>query len=219
MRQACIFACTVTCAWSLAHGHAHAQRISDLGAATAPEQEQEPGSRRRGTHFITALEGGVTPAGTPGFAGSLTFGGGGKPRGTPLRIYGIAELSFADDLPAIALRAPSVRRDERSYFGLSAGVRLYIPIAGELRLFFDALGGASYNTALLGTAAVQLDESDWFIQGALAGGLQYRLLHALSLGARVKWIASDDPLSDVREDLGLSNAFPWTATAGATWHF
>jgi hypothetical protein len=151
--------------------------------------------------------------------GSLLFGGGGKPRGTPLRIYGIGELSFAQEMPAIAVRAPTVRSDQRSYFGLSAGVRLYLPIAGDLRLFFDALGGASYNSAELGTAAVQLDESDWYVQGALAAGLQYRLAQPLSLGLRVKWIASDDPLSDVRERLGLSNAFPWTTAVSATWHF
>jgi hypothetical protein len=204
-----IFVCVVACAWNAPHGLAQAQRVTET--ASAP--------RLRGTHHMAELEGGITPAATPGFAGSLLFGSGGRPPGTPLRIYAIAEVSFADSQPAIALRVPSVRADERSYFGLAAGVRLYVPIAGELRLFLDALGGASYNTAKLETAAVQLDESDWFIQGALAGGLQYRLLNGLSLGARVKWTASDDPLSDVRDRLGLSDAFPFTITTGMTWHF
>jgi hypothetical protein len=114
---------------------------------------------------------------------------------------------------------PSVYGEERSYVGLAAGARVYVPTVGRLRLFFDALAGGSYNHAELTTAATLLDEGDWFVQGALAGGLQYRLLRTLSLGARVKWTASDDPLSDLREELGLSTAFPWALSAAATWHF
>lgn len=209
----------MACASLGPHGFAQGQRVSELGGDIPVEPEPESAPRRRATHYLLELEGGVAPAASPGFAGGLLFGGGGKPRGTPLRIYGIGELSFAHHEPAIAARAPSVYGDVRHYFGLGAGLRLYVPIAGGLRLFFDALAGASYNTAELDTAAVQLDESDWFIQGALGGGLQYRLLHGLSLGARVKWTASDDPLSDVRTELGLSNAFSWALTAGATWHF
>jgi hypothetical protein len=45
------------------------------------------------------------------------------------------------------------------------------------------------------------------------------LLHSLSLGLRAKWLVSEDPLWELRDALGLSNAFPFVLSAGVTWHF
>jgi hypothetical protein len=182
------------------------------------EAYSEP-PRRRGTHFILDLTAGLAPSGDAGLAGGLGLGAGGRLPATPLRLYGIGELSFAQTHPEPALHALSIRSDERSYLGLAGGARLYVPLGGKLRLFFDVLAGASYNGAEISSAASTLQESDWFVMGALAGGAQYRLLHSLSLGLRAKWLVSEDPLWELRDALGLSNAFPFVLSAGVTWHF
>jgi hypothetical protein len=218
--RAWVIACVALCALFVGHERARAEGPVDLGASDwEPLPRPRPLRARKGTHFLAELGAGVAPGSTVGPAGALLFGGGGRPRTTSLRLYALAELSFAKTDHAVPASAPSLHADERSYLGFAGGARLYIPTVGRLRLFLDALGGASYNHAELTTATTELGEGDFFVQGSLAGGMQYRLLRTLSLGARVKWTASDDPLSDLREELGLSSAFPWAVTGAATWHF
>ena len=188
-----------------------------LGAEAEAETSSPIRRRRPGTHFILELQGGTTSFKAPGIAGAALFGVGGRPAGTPLRVYFLTELTYTT-----VARSPRQDdfADRRSYSGIGTGLRIYIPLFFGLRVFGDLLGGGVYfDGDVLTPSNAQIHDSAWDWQLVFGGGLQYRLQRGLSLGARVRWQHSVDPLSDLRTQIGLSDDTVWSLTGGATWHF
>jgi hypothetical protein len=180
-----------------------------------PERPVDPG-----THFLTGIEGGMTVSGGIDFAGALTFGIGGKFVGFPLRFYALGEVGYAgaEHADVVDGRAFS---ESRSAFDLALGLRVYIPVFGPLRLFVDTLGGAAMvNSTLVRPGMTTLEsDNEWawaFVAGA---GVQVRLFENLSIGGRLRLLFTDDPLSDLRDQLGIGTPIPVSVTVGATWHF
>ncbi|MCA9667214.1 MAG: hypothetical protein KC503_16560 [Myxococcales bacterium] len=175
---------------------------------------------RRGTHFIAELSGGATTYGHGGLALEGIFGIGGKLRGFPPRFYLIAELGYSSNtISGAAPQTGASFRDERTYRDLAAGLRIYLPIFGPIRLFGDALIGASHISASLSRDGHDLDvATGWQTLVAVGGGLQVRIFHHLSLGARFKAVVTGDDVAGLR---ALSGTSPTrlSATAGVTWHF
>ncbi|MCB9556122.1 MAG: hypothetical protein H6707_08465 [Deltaproteobacteria bacterium] len=167
--------------------------------------------RRRGTHFIAEIAGGLSTRGEQGFALRSLLGVGGKPRSLPIRAYVISEFSFAQhslDSNSSLPRLLSRQRD------LGIGTRLYLPIGGTLlRLFADAIGGASYQTLTLENSALSFDEGQWTGFFALAGGAAARLHYRLSLTLRFRAVLAEETLTAADNKKRLS------LTAGLTWHF
>ena len=155
--------------------------------------------------------------------GTVTLGAGGKPKGMPLRFYGILNLGWAaleTDQTSATERAV-VRRDT---FAWSAGLRIYVPIASRLRFFADVtFGGFAVETeALLGGGTERLTSDDGSFLVSFAAGIQWRFTRWFSLGARIESLIptgldSFDPIAEAAgaasADAGIANyGFSLTAT-------
>ena len=188
-----------------------------LGAsALASAARAEPSS----TFFIGEAWGGYSfggafPESPSGPTGGLTLGFGGKPRGLPLRFYGIANLGFSrlDATRSQAFDHATIARDVVAW---SFGLRTLAPIVGKLRLFADlTLGGFHVaSQAILDEGAERLDSHDGSFLISMGIGLQYRPLVHLSLGARAEYamptgLETFDPLAEVAgfrsENAGAGN--------------
>lgn len=177
--------------------------------------------QRRGTHFLAEINGGTSISGKPGLSVGGLLGVGGKLRGFPLRFYLVGEFSYATGGQEGTLASPSLAfREERSYRDLAAGLRIYVPIWGPLRLFVDGMGGGSYVSASFDREGLSpLAASDWYGLGLVATGLQVRLFHHMSVGVRAKLVFTRDGLAEMREMMGVDTAMRSSVTAGLTWHF
>ncbi|MCC6624698.1 MAG: hypothetical protein IT385_25840 [Deltaproteobacteria bacterium] len=125
------------------------------------------------------------PEGPTGIVGGVTLGAGGKPRGSPLRFYGVLNLGWASysgevDSP---IETATIERDT---FAWSAGLRVISPIVRRLRFFAEAtLGGYAVTTeGRLGGGAELVRADDGSFLVGFAAGLQWRFNLAFSLGAR-----------------------------------
>jgi len=176
---------------------------------------------RPGTHFLAEVNGGGTLGGNLGLAVEGVVGVGGKFRGFPLRFYLVTEVAYASTSQDGALAGPSLGfSEERSYRDLALGLRTYVPIFGPVRLFLDLMGGGSHVAATLERDNLYtLSASDWFGMGQFAGGIQLRVLHHLSVGMRYKLVLTDDPLSNMRQVVGIPTPLRSSVTMGLTWHF
>ncbi|MEM9194613.1 MAG: hypothetical protein AAGF12_35875 [Myxococcota bacterium] len=183
----------------------------------APPAEA-PRPRRPGTHFIAEQQLGIAAGDDLDLAMAGILGVGGKLRGFPLRFYAIAEFSFSF-AGSEGLLATGPYEDSRSYFGMGLGLRTYIPVFGPLRLHFDLVGGAALSTASLEGFNLGTEGEEWYAMAALAAGVQFRMFRLLSVGLRVRYQFTDDPLSEFRESLGLSTSSPVQVLGGTTWHF
>jgi hypothetical protein len=175
---------------------------------------------RPGTHFIAEVNGGGSFAGGVGPTVGGVLGVGGKLRGFPLRFYLISEFAYASNAQEGTLQSRAAGfREERSFRDLALGLRIYMPL-GRLRLFVDAMGGGSHTHAFLERDGLSsLSASDWSGMGLVAGGLQLRLIHHLSLGMRFKAVFSGDGLDDLRAMESIEDPVRTSATVGLTWHF
>jgi len=177
-----------------------------------------PSGAPPGTHSLLELNAGATLGGRPAEAGSALFGMGGKPVGFPWRFYFITEIGQAHIQDAGTLSSGMFEADRR-YWNVAAGLRIYIPVWGPVRIFGDAtLGGAYVLSSLLRRDLDPLEADDWYVMGAVAAGVQARVLHHLSIGVRGKLFFADDGLSDLRDRLDIAGGIPATVTAGLTWH-
>jgi hypothetical protein len=180
----------------------------------APTERSEPG-----THFIAGIEAGLGVGGSVGFASAFTLGIGGKLVGFPLRFYLLGELGYVDAGSEGVIDGRGFRED-RGYWDLMLGMRVYIPVFGPLRVFVDALGGTTLTTASLTYADMTPQHtSGWDLAAVVGVGLQVRVLHHFSVGGRLRVLFAGDPLSELRDQLTIGGPWPVSATAGLTWHF
>lgn len=164
--------------------------------------------------------------GPDGFATNLTLGAGGKPKGWPLRFFGIARIgwwSLSSDVDN-GLEASLI---EREVFNWSFGLRVIAPIVSRLRLIVDTtLGGTQVESfATLGSGAERIGVSDGSFLVAFGVGLQYRLHYNFSIGARMDiamptGLETFDVIAEMAgidsRDAGAAN-LDWTLSA--TLHF
>ncbi len=173
-----------------------AEQAPEAPPPRLPPRHDEPAEAPPGTHVLVEGGGGVTA--TPGFGLSLggVLGVGGKLVGFPLRFYGVAEVGYATASPAGELQSGASFGESRTHFSLALGLRIFVPVFGPLRLFAEGLGGAALSQATLerhgGGAA--LSASEWQPAATVGAGMQVRVLHELSLGLRLRWLITGDPL-------------------------
>ncbi len=140
-----------------------------------------------------------------GLAAGLTFGAGGKPRGWPLRFFGIARAGWAFLEGTVEA---GVERSvlERSVFSWGFGLRVIAPIANRFRLLVDTtLGGLQVeSTATLAGGAERIASNDGSFLVEFGLGLQYRVHLNLSIGLRM----------DIAIPTGLETFDPMVETAG-----
>jgi hypothetical protein len=157
-----------------------------------PEPTPKPRKRRRpGTFFLGELGAGALfgPDGGRMVGGVIGFGG--KWRGFPARFYLIGEVEAVGDMNRQGYYEDGTPvQDELSMFALGLGLRMYIPLAGPLRLLTEATGGNVKLTAREVSTAGVYEESINRGYFAVGIGPQVRVLHHLSLGARFEamWI-------------------------------
>ena len=140
--------------------------------------------RAHGTHFILEGEGGVGLTNTALVSScyGLTLGYGGRFRGAPLRYYLVASYSRgmldADLDNSISYANRSVSENV-----LTVGPRLYIPVAKNVRIFFQGLGGFATTTAYWKVNDVESYRADdTGLAARFSGGIQARLAPWMSLG-------------------------------------
>ena len=164
--------------------------------------------RKRGTHFFAELQAGAPMSAPSGPSGALLLGGGGKMPGSPLRVYFITEFGMA-------ARSGQQPGDAGQLLWLAPGLRLYLPLPVGLRVFAELSAGAVYlrDEVIAGRSDIYV--SRWETQLTIAGGLQYRFIRELSVGARMAHRFVDD----TRQDTRLRQWGGWTPTGSVTWHF
>jgi len=163
-----------------------------------------------GTWFM--VEGGLGygvadafPEAPTGLSTGLTLGFGGKPKGWPLRFYGIVNLawgSYDADVTSDVDRSTIAR----STFSYSAGLRVLAPLYRRLRFLSEVtIGGYSVaSEAALASGAEHVSNDDGSFLVGIAAGLQWRFNLWFSLGAR----------ADIQFPTGLSSFDPIAEAAG-----
>lgn len=163
----------------------------------------------KGSFFLADLNQGLgVPLGfaegySPGYAMGLTLGGGGKFRGSPVRLYAIGQFntsSFSAERTFNGKR----RVIDRQITDLNVGARFLWPIAGRhLRVYVDmAFGQAQMDSTatspdLPGNIRFQDTDSDFALFSAL--GLQYRFSYYVSVGGKADFafVFDDDPIDAI----------------------
>ncbi len=161
-----------------------------------------------------------------GLATGLTFGVGGKPKGWPLRFFGIARVGwgFLEGTVDAGVEHAVL---ERSVFNWGFGLRVIAPIANRFRLWVDTtLGGLQgESTATLAGGAERIASNDGSFLVEFGVGLQYRIHLNFSIGVRMDiaiptGLESFDPMVETAglssDEAGLAN-LDWTLNA--TLHF
>jgi len=201
---------------------------ASVGAANA---EERLAAKRPGTFLLAEVDvgyglGGAFAESPGGLATGVTLGMGGKPKGWPLRFFGIARLAWASLEGEVdsGLERSVIARD---VFDWSFGLRVIAPITGRLRFIADTTVGGTQveSSATLGGGAERIASSDGSFLVALGFGLQYRLHYNFSIGVRMEiaiptGLETFDALAEVAgansADAGLAN-LDWTLSA--TLHF
>jgi hypothetical protein len=203
-----------------------------IAGSTPAAWAGEPTRRARPGTFFFAEAGlgfGLGEAfaeGPSGLATGFTLGAGGKPKGWPLRFFGIARFAWSE-LDADIDSGLERSQIERSVIDWSFGLRVIAPISGRLRFLVDTtLGGLHVESdAILGGGAERITSDDASFLVAFGLALQYRLLYNFSLGARMDiaiptGLESFDALAEAAgassANAGVAN-LGWTITA--TLHF
>ena len=186
---------------------------------------------RPGTFLLAEVDAGfglgdAFAEGPTGLATGLTFGAGGKPKGWPLRFFGIMRLSWASLDAEVETRLER-STIEREVFGYCFGLRIIAPIEDRLRFLSDVMVGGTQITsqATLGDGAERIASDDGSFMIELAFGLQYRLHYNFSIGARMDVAIPTglDAFDALAETAGVSSNeagaanLDWALTA--TLHF
>ncbi len=191
------------------------------GGGEGEEGETEEEQRSRGKHFIAEASGGLML--TPGFGGSshLLVGAGGRRPGGFLRFYAIGGLAHAS--VRSTLQRDGLRYEHsRHHLDVVAGLRIYVPVVGPVRIFTDFLGGGSHMWSnLAGGTFGEYRAQGWRPVFIWAFGLQVRVTQELSVGGRFGLRSTSDPLQDLHEYVGETRATGLMVDLGATvsWHF
>jgi hypothetical protein len=177
-------------------------------------------AKRPGTHFLAELDAGASLTGDGGPQASIALGAGGKLKGFAPRFYVLG--SFARSAYEASSGAPFDGDEYGSFGDLALGPRVYLPIAGPLRLFVDGQLGASYASATFverdsGRGPLSADE--WLGLGIVSSGLSLRLIRALSIGARVSLAFNEAGLAGAARLAGVRDPVRVSINAGVTWHF
>jgi hypothetical protein len=193
-------------------------RTAEVQATPEAEPLEPPTQVDPGTHFILELNMGSSFAGSVGFAGSLLVGAGGKLKGFPPIFYLVAEGGYERGGSDGRLVGGSFQ-DGRDYADLSLGLRTYVPVFQDVRIFLDLLPGATYATSTLAREGfTDLYTSGWYAHFVLGVGVQVRVFRELSAGVRAKVLFTDDGLDDLREELGIHTPVPMVLSGSITWH-
>ncbi len=137
-----------------------------------------------GTHFILEGEGGVglTNTALVSTCYGVTLGYGGRFRGFPLRYYLVANYSRGA-LDADLDNSISYANRQVSENVLTVGPRLYIPVAKNVRLFFQGLAGFANTSAHWNVNDVESYRADdTGLAARFSGGIQARLAPWMSVG-------------------------------------
>jgi hypothetical protein len=149
------------------------------------------GAARADNHFLLELEGGPTaPVGSEGtaddgYGGALTFGIGGRFRGSAPAFYVIGRAGWSDfgDVGPERTGAAHLEREQGEW---AVGGRMYLPITERFRFMLQAAIGAISEQARISRAGhptVQLDNDCYALFGD--AGLQFRLTDHFSLGGNL----------------------------------
>ncbi len=202
--------------------------VASAGQASAvePRQEQRPGTFLMAEVHLGYGLGGAFAESPDGIASGITFGAGGKPRGWPLRFFGIARFGWASLEGEVdsGLERSVIERD---IFDWSFGLRVIAPITNRFRFLADTtIGGTRVDSsAVLGGGAERIDSSDGSFLVEIGLGLQYRLHYNFSIGARMDiaiptGLEVFDALAETAgassDDAGMAN-LDWALSA--TLHF
>lgn len=163
------------------------------------------------------------PEGPTGLTTGLTIGAGGKPKGWPLRFYGIMRVGWGSLTSDV--QSPTERSTiSRDTFAWSAGLRIITPIKHRLRFLAETtIGGFMVDSeAILGGGVERVASDDGSFLVHFAAGLQWRFNLWFSLGVRADLdiptgLQSFDPIAEAggtaSRDAGISNVgFGLTAT-------
>jgi hypothetical protein len=171
-----------------------------------------------GTHFVLEMNLGSSFSGSVGFAGSLVLGAGGKLKGFPLVFYLVGEAGYQRG-GSDGQSTDGAYEDGRDYADFSIGLRTYVPIIPDVRLFLDLLPGATHASASLARDGFSdLSSSGFYAHFALGLGAQVRIFRELSAGVRAKVLFADDGLDDLREAIGIHTPVPIVVSGTITWH-
>ena len=193
----------------------------DVAVHDGGGEGEAEGSPSRGKHFIAEGSAGLML--TPGFGGSshLLLGAGGRRPGGFLRFYAIGGLAHA------SVRSSHARdglryEHSRHHLDVIAGLRIYVPVTGPVRLFTDLLGGGSHMWSNLeGGPFDAYRAQGWRPVFIWAIGLQVRVTQELSVGGRLALRSTSDPLEELHEHVGETQATGLMVDLGGTvsWHF
>lgn len=190
-------------------------------AAAAPARADElvgpvGAAPYKGTHWLVQATAGVTADGTATYGALL--GVGGRAFGSPLRLYLLFEAAGGS---GAASGSGTTGSYSAAYRGadIEVGLRALVPLAGNLRLYLDLLGGGTVGTWSLDRTGLTARSSEG---GAglfdVAGGLDWRLVRNLSLGVRVKTHLVDTTPGWLSA-MGATIARRADVTAALTLHF
>ncbi|MBO6939187.1 MAG: hypothetical protein JJ863_29725 [Deltaproteobacteria bacterium] len=193
--------------------------VHDGDAEGDGQGEEEPASS--GHHFFAEASAGLML--TPGFGSSshLLVGAGGRRPGGFLRFYAIGGLAHAS-VTSSHQRDGLRYEHSRHHLDVIAGLRIYVPVVGPVRLFTDFLGGGSHMwSSLEGGTFGEYRAQGWRPVFIWAAGLQVRVTQELSVGGRFALRSTSDPLEDLHEHVGETQATGLMVDLGATvsWHF
>jgi len=150
------------------------------------------GAKPKGTHFIFEGEGGIglTDAARLNAFGGASLGYGGKLGGFPVRFYLVFGYSHssADDTLANSISYADLSESEDV---LTFGPRMYIPVAGNVRLFLQATGGFAWISSdwRINDVEQYSATEDSMLATELSGGVQARVARWLSLGVGVQRVS------------------------------
>ena len=180
-----------------------------LGATLVAAQEappEVPAARRGrpGTHFIAEPFAGMHVQGAGNFAWGGFLGYGGKPPGTPLIFYAVAGFMRSGDSRLTSVQGSNDRNSlDLRMTDVDAGLRVYVPLIGPLRLTTEVMLGATLADASLRNPTVGLTQQNHADPHIMLGaGPQLRILHELSVGVLARTILADT--GEIKSDGALS---------------
>ncbi|HEY3234738.1 MAG TPA: hypothetical protein VGJ84_08470, partial [Polyangiaceae bacterium] len=160
----------------------------------------------------------LLPAGGPVLGAAI--GAGGMLPGNPLRVYLIG-LIAGSRVSEGGGEGTLTWRTQREFFDAAAGLRVYLPIYGPVRLLGEAALGESHARAQRSSSDGSVSARDaWLGILAFAGGVQVRVVPWFSVGANARFIFHRDLDFEAQNSSGGSAALRRTVlSATATGHF
>lgn len=160
--------------------------LASVWAWPAADAQAAPGTIMIAEGQAGYTMGSVFSEGPDGFGARLTLGLGGKFKGWPTRLYGIATITTAS-LDGTIGSGIDRAETSRSWFSYSFGLRMLSPVARNLRFLADVSLGRvlvdSAATVLAGSERYKTQDDALLVE--IGVGLQYRFTLNVSVGVRV----------------------------------